>query len=254
MNLKNKDNGPKPDASYPIYDLAEAIKVAEAVRDLGGGNVGVAKSLLAQQLKYAETGPSFFQRVSAAKSFGLIDGRGSYSLTDQAKQYFYPTVENGREIAAIGILTTPRAFSILVQKFDGGKLPDTAMLGNIIHKDAGIPVSKKDGLASRFVRSAQFLGVIDPNGFLRCNAFLAAGNRGDKVSPTPGQVTHEGGKIPFEKIPKEFTTQEEHSLYLDKEKTKKFTINSPLFITQAEYDRICKWIKVALIVEENEQI
>jgi hypothetical protein len=59
--------------------------------------------------------------------------------------------------------------------------------------------------------------------------------------------------IPLNKLPKEFSDQEEHSLFLDKEKTKKFTINSPLFITQAEYDRICKWIKVALIVEEEKK-
>jgi hypothetical protein len=66
-----------PVRNYPIYDLAEAVKVAVAVRDLGGGNSPATKSLLAQQLKYAENGPSFFQRVGAAKAFGLIDGWGA---------------------------------------------------------------------------------------------------------------------------------------------------------------------------------
>jgi hypothetical protein len=53
--------------------------------------------------------------------------------------------------------------------------------------------------------------------------------------------------------PATFSTQEEHSLFLDKEKTKKFTINSPLFITRADYQRIIKWIEVTLIIEEPEQ-
>jgi hypothetical protein len=53
--------------------------------------------------------------------------------------------------------------------------------------------------------------------------------------------------------PRVFSDQEEHSLFLDKGKTRKFTINSPLFITQAEYDRVCNWIKVALIVEKDEK-
>ena len=64
-----------------------------------------------------------FSEVTATKAFGLLEGRGSYSLTDLAKQYFYPTVENGREAAAVKSLTFPKAFSLLVQKFDGGKLP-----------------------------------------------------------------------------------------------------------------------------------
>src|ERR1039457_6431478 len=144
MKTANKNNEAKTEASYPLYDLAEAVKVAESVRDLGGGNAPAAKSLLAQHLQYAENCPSFFQRVAAAKAFGLIEGRGSYSLTDLAKQYFYPTVENGKEVAAVKSLTFPKAFAVLVQKFDGGKLPTIDMLGNIIHTEAEIPVSKKN--------------------------------------------------------------------------------------------------------------
>jgi hypothetical protein len=53
-------------------------------------------------------------------------------------------------------------------------------------------------------------------------------------------------------VPETFSTQEEHSLFLDKEKTKKFTINSPLFITRADYERIIKWIEVTLIIDDSE--
>ncbi len=248
--MKNSvQNNKSRDVAYPIYDLAEAIKVAEAVRDLGGGNVPVSRSLLAQQLKYAESGPSFFQRVAATKAFGLIDGWGSYSLTELAKQYFYPTVDNGKESAGIAALTFPNAFAVLVQKFDGGKLPPLSLIGNIIHKEAGIPVSKKDILAGCFVRSAQFLKAIDAGGFLRCKAFVAAGNRGAETQNN--QAAPDDKRIPLEKLPKDFSDQEESYLFLDKDKTRKFTINSPLIITQAEYDRICKWIRVALIVDDD---
>jgi hypothetical protein len=164
------------DAAYPIYDLAEAVKVAEAVRDLGGDRTPVSKSLLAQHLKYAETGPSFFQRVTATKSFGLISGRGEYELTEQAKRYFFPTTDTEKATAAVAILSSPSAFKVLVQRFDGGKLPANNMLGNILQKDARVSVSKKDTVASCFVRSAQFLGVIDAGGFLRCRASVDAGN------------------------------------------------------------------------------
>ncbi|HSY74709.1 MAG TPA: hypothetical protein VK810_04500 [Dongiaceae bacterium] len=170
--LENKNS----DAAYPLYDLAEAVKVAESIRDLGGDRTPVSKSLLAQHLKYAETGPSFFQRVSATKSFGLISGRGEYELTEKAKRYFFPTTETEKATAAVEILSSPSAFKVLVQRFDGGKLPANNMLGNILQKDAKVSVSKKDTVASCFVRSAQFLGVIDAGGFLRCRASVAAGN------------------------------------------------------------------------------
>lgn len=172
----NIQDNKSTDAAYPLYDLAEAVKVAEAVRDLGGDRTPVSKSLLAQHLKYAETGPSFFQRLSATKSFGFISGRGEYELTDQAKRYFFPTTETEKATAAVAILSSPSAFKVLVQRFDGGKLPANNMLGNILQKDAKVSVSKKDTVASCFVRSAQFLGVIDAGGFLRCRASVAAGN------------------------------------------------------------------------------
>jgi hypothetical protein len=170
--MNNAQDNKSSDAAYPIYDLAEAIKVADAVRELGGDRTPVSKSLLAQHLKYAETGPSFFQRLAASKSFGLLSGRGEYELTENAKRYFYPTTENEKASAGVSILSAPSAFKTIVQRFDGGKLPPNAMLGNIIQKDAKIPVSKKDTVASCFVRSAQFLGVIDANGFLRCRAHV----------------------------------------------------------------------------------
>jgi len=86
---KTKEEESKKDSSYPVYDLSEAIKVAEAIRDLGGSRSPVAKSTLAKKLDLAEKGPSFFQRVGAAKVFGVIAGWGEYQLTPAAKDYFF---------------------------------------------------------------------------------------------------------------------------------------------------------------------
>ncbi len=86
---KTKEEESKKDSSYPVYDLSEAIKVAEAIRDLGGSRSPVAKTTLAKKLDLAEKGPSFFQRVGAAKVFGVIAGWGEYQLTPAAKDYFF---------------------------------------------------------------------------------------------------------------------------------------------------------------------
>ena len=174
-------------------------------------------------------------------------------LTELAKQYFYPTVENGKEVAAVKSVTVPKAFSILVQKFDGGKLPNIEMIGNIIHSEAGIPVSKKSILAGLFLRSVQFIGAIDSGGFLRCKALVS-----------PVKKVLEG--IDSGKIPKEFTldnapedlkpdpsdsNSEQHMLFLSSDKQRVVKLTAPLTISGAEYQRICNWIKVALIVEDG---
>jgi hypothetical protein len=254
MKNNDKQTGRKGEAAYPLYDLEEGFKIAQAVRDLGGGNQPIAKSILAQHLKYAESGPSFFQRISSAKAFGIIDGWGSYSLTELAKQYYYPTVENGKQTAAIAILKFPKAFSGLVQKFDGGSLPSNEMIGNIIHKESDIPISKKAAVAGVFVRSARFLGAIDSSGFLCCKAFAAGAGGGSAASVSspvaPAASTQIQKPLPE---PKEFTDQEERSFYLDKDRTKQVTLNCPLFLSRAEYDRICKWIDATWIIEDEKK-
>ncbi|HTX20735.1 MAG TPA: DUF5343 domain-containing protein [Candidatus Aquilonibacter sp.] len=44
---------------------------------------------------------------------------------------------------------------------------------------------------------------------------------------------------------------EAHTLFLDTDKQRKVSLTAPLSITRAEYSRICKWLEVALIVEEE---
>ena len=42
-------------------------------------------------------------------------------------------------------------------------------------------------------------------------------------------------------------------LYLDKDRKRKVVLQAPLAITQAEYQRLCKWIEVSLIIDSTEQ-
>jgi hypothetical protein len=157
----------RKESIYPLYGLDEALKIAEAVRDMGGSRTSVSKAILAKHLKYAVTGPSFVQRIASAKTFGLVDGWGTYTLTDQAKRYFYPTTESDKTNASLSILSSPSSFRLLIDRFDGVKLPSNDMMGNILHQEANVPISWKDRIASMFVRSAQLLGIIDSDGFMR---------------------------------------------------------------------------------------
>ena len=175
----------KRESTYPVFALPEAIKIAEAVKELGGARTPIQRSILAKHFQLAESSPSFFQRVGAAKSFGLIEGHGAYSLTERAKRYFYPTNETDKGLAALESLTAPKAFAVIVGRFDGDKLPKTEMLGNILHREAAVPVSWKDRVVNIFLRSAQHLGVIDQSGILRYGALHYAGGVVPSQDPPP---------------------------------------------------------------------
>ena len=181
-NINNAKPEGRKEPAYPLYPLDEALKIAEAVKDMGGSRSPVSKALLAKHLKYAETGPSFVQRIAAAKSYRLIDGWGSYSLTEESKRYFYPMTEVDKMNASLSFLSAPPPFDLLIKRFDGEKLPSNEMLGNVLHQDAGIPVSWKGKLASMFIRSAQFIGILDSQGILRHDA---TGQSAPAHSPMP---------------------------------------------------------------------
>jgi hypothetical protein len=169
-NIKSDEKTGRKESVYPVFDLVEALKFATAVKDLGGTRGTVARSILAQHFSLPESSPSFFQRLGAAKSFGIVDGHGSYSLSSEGKRYFYPTSEKDKALAALNFLTSPTAFAKIVELFDGEKLPKTELLGNILHKETSVPISWKDRAVQIFLRSAQHLGIIDQNGILRYSA------------------------------------------------------------------------------------
>ncbi|HEX4119452.1 MAG TPA: hypothetical protein VH619_02395 [Verrucomicrobiae bacterium] len=178
----------KKESVYPLYPLDEAIKIAEAVKDMGGSRSSVSKALLAKHMHYAETGPSFVQRIASAKTYGLIDGWGAYGLTDSAKRYFYPTNDTEKQNASLHFLSTPSAFKLLIERFDGERLPPNEMLGNVLHQEAKVPTSWKDRLASMFVRGAQSIGIIDAEGILRYGANMHNFSPAETAREHPGDV------------------------------------------------------------------
>jgi hypothetical protein len=184
MKIIENNEQERKEAAYPYYDLESCIKFASHLKDLGGSKGGVKKSLLAKQVGLAESTPSFFQRLSAAKVFGMIDGWGNYSLTETGRKYFYPQTENDKNEAILTMFLAPQAFKFIVNRFDGERLPTTEIMGNIFHQEMKIPDSWKDRVAQIFARSAHFAGIIDSGGFLRYDAAMHT-RKSDRPEETP---------------------------------------------------------------------
>ena len=166
-NKADENDDVKRKGVYPYLPLNLSLKVSDAVKELGGARSDVQKSVLAKQLGDSEKSGTFSQRITAAKCFGLIQGHGAYSLTEAAKRYYFPTAESDKSAALLEIFSCPAAFKELLRRFDGDKLPTRDILGNILHRDMGVPESWRERIAAFFTNSAQFVGVIDSQGFLR---------------------------------------------------------------------------------------
>ncbi len=250
----NSGSDARPETSlYPYTSLAPSLKIADAVKELGGARSEVSKSRLAAHFKESEKSASFLQRISSAKAFGMIVGRSDYSLSESSKRYYSPTSEQDRSNALLEFLASPTSFREIIRLFDGEQLPKREILGNIFSEKLKVPESWKDRAASFFENSAQFVGVIDENRFLRFKATQHAA-----ASSTP---IHDGGQsneaseqklkeaIAKGQVPKVFSINEKKSFYLDKSREREVTLDCPFSITQLEYDRICNWIKATWIIE-----
>ena len=174
---------------YPFFSLPNAEQVAEAIRDCGGANVDVPRGSVAHALNTSEKSGGFQQRISTAKTFGFIEGRGSYRLTSLAKQYFFPTEEGQKEKAFSSFFGAPAVYAELIKKFDGQKLPAVNLLANIVQREHGVPESWKDRVAASFLKTAQATGAMDSNGFLRYRASRHAMHPNPNLLSTKNAIT-----------------------------------------------------------------
>jgi hypothetical protein len=169
---------------YPYMPLSLSMRVSDALKELGGARSGIPKSLLAKHLNESEKSPTFSQRITSAKCFGLVEGHGTYVLSETAKKFYFPTTDSSKTSALLEMLSAPDCFKELIRRFDGDRVPTKDILGNILHRELGVPESWKDRVASFFFNSAQFVGVIDSQGFLRCGAAWHSANAGSPEKAT----------------------------------------------------------------------
>jgi hypothetical protein len=172
MVKQQAENGAgRKEPAYPYSTWNTALKVASAVSRAGGDRTEVSKATLADYLEMSESSPAFSQTISTSKVFGLIQGWGSYKLTENGKAYFFPKSEEERRQASLACLAAPSAFRFLIERFDGSQLPDTARLANILLRETtGVPKSWTERAAKFFRNAVQQLGLLDAGGHLRYRA------------------------------------------------------------------------------------
>lgn len=130
----------------------------------------------------------FSAKIASTKTYGLIDGRGAFRLTDLSMGLFFPTTDPvaQRKIALLEAAGTPGAFASLLQRYDGSKLPAHELMGNVLSQQMGIPESWKVRVTTFFIKSMEFSGALGPDGFLRHGAELEKARQSLGSAPDPG--------------------------------------------------------------------
>jgi hypothetical protein len=201
MAKQPDESAARAEPAYPYHYWKTAIKVADAVSRSGGDRSPVDRDTLAHELQAEASSPSLAQQIASAKSFNLIEGRGAFRLTPAGKLYFFPTSEQEKRRAELQCFAAPKAFKVLLEKFDGNTLPQASTVGNVLKQHADVGTSWKDRVAAIFLDAAQTLQVVDQGGRLRYSVALAGaatappshtttgnGHGGSAKTPTPAEI------------------------------------------------------------------
>ena len=124
-----------PRRQVPPFDLEASIKVAEAIRNRGGGKTD--REHLATFLNYSTIrSGGFNMRLAAARLFGVIEGRGDdLSIAELGERIVAPrNPDQAREARVEAFLNVP-VFRSTYEHFRGKQLPPHAGLQNYLQTE-----------------------------------------------------------------------------------------------------------------------
>jgi hypothetical protein len=228
----------------PMIELGEVIKFITSIHE--DALETATMTVVAEKLGY--TGPTstpFYRRTVAARLFKLLGPQGA-GLTPQALDYLKPTTADAKNSALKNSILSIPLYNELIQTHQGKRLNPEIIANGIVRKITTLNNAGAAICAKVFIASLKFAEFLDADGTLK--RLDAAPAIEQPHAPTPSSAA----KMSFGLNPEdEFSEQEQNSFYLDKEKKKRVTLNCPLFLTRAEYDRICNWIKATWIIESE---
>jgi hypothetical protein len=165
-------------------------------------------------------------------------------LTTRANDYLKPSIEGADKKALADAVMSIPAYAEIVQKLKGKKL-NIALEANGLAKTLNLTDPCALVCAKTFESSLKFAGMLSADSTVS----------GDQTAPIKVSESNELPKIEKENEEEEKAVSSDtqsHTLYLDKTKSKRFTVTAPLAITPAEIKRIQKWIEVTLLIESDE--
>lgn len=140
---------------FPYFDLDDVVEVASVLLNKRGGSCETSE--LAAELDQSVTGGTFRLRMSAARMYGLIDGRGQVRLTPLGRRIVDPSTARAARVEAF--LKVPLYFQIY-EEFKSGTLPGAEGLEAAMNRH-GVTINQLSRARQTFQRAAQQAGFFD---------------------------------------------------------------------------------------------
>ena len=168
---------------YPGVTLAGCLKLCESIEELGVDNLPAADIATALGYKNIKTN-TFSAPLSAARQFGLLELTGDgYALTPLAREILHPVDPTDLPRVLRQALLKPPLYAELAERLGGKKVPDPAILGNILYHNHHIIASAKQSAAEAFLESARYAGALGPDNVFRPEGVSGAGTEDTALTP-----------------------------------------------------------------------
>jgi len=137
-----------------------------------------------------------------------------------------------------------------------GKKINVALVANLISKEQHLTDECAAICAKTFEASLRFAGMISADGIVELSGSPTAQEKKVDPNTSGASVTNTNSFGPSDQDESGDTRNtHRHVLFLDRNKSRQFAFSGPLEITQAEFERICKWLEFTmLIVSETKEV
>jgi hypothetical protein len=240
---------------HPGVDLAESLKLCASIDDLGLD--GLSAAAIAGALGYTNIKTNTFSaRLSAARQFGLLNLIGDgYTLSPLARAILHPVEPAELPRLHRQALLKPPLYAELAERLDGKRLPDAAILGNVLYHNHQIIASAKQAAAEAFLESARFAGALGDD-----HVFYAEGPPAPAApppAPTPPPAAATAAAVapppagPDAPPPGERSSDVRLDLRLwDTDEGKTIRVRAPQAISAASFERFLQAFRLLVRIEE----
>ncbi|HEY2155712.1 MAG TPA: hypothetical protein VGH33_08780 [Isosphaeraceae bacterium] len=152
---------------YPGVPLSDCVELAKFIEARGLDGLSAPDIASALGYKNIKTN-TFSARLSAARQFGLLTlANDGYSLTSLAKAILHPVDPSDLPRLYRQALVEPPIYAELVERLGDKRVPEVAILGNVLYHNHQIIASAKESAAEAFLASARFAGALGDDHVLR---------------------------------------------------------------------------------------
>jgi hypothetical protein len=235
---------------HPSVPLAESVELCQFIE--GRGLDGLTAGDVATALGYKNIKTNTFSaRLSAARQFGLLALKDEgYSLTALAKSILHPVNPLDTPRLYRQALLEPPIYADLAGQFADKKMPEAAILGNVLYHNYQIITSAKQSAAEAFLESARFAGALGEDNVFRPNgqpaeSMLATSANGHAASIPP---------ISPAPTPAEPRSAKSYDVRIDlrlwgTDAGKAIRVRAPEVITPESFDRLIQALRLHLRIE-----